>query len=123
MSETPTPPAPPPAPPPANSEGSLGLGIAIAWACLIGGYVIVGAVASSLVMASRQLLDNEFANLLAIVSVLLPWVAMIGLIVYFASIGRIRTAKGVALGIASIIGVLILLIAACFGLLSSTNFH
>jgi hypothetical protein len=33
------------------------------------------------------------------------------------------TALGVGVGIASIIGVVLLLVAACFGLLSNANFH
>jgi len=47
MSVLPTQPAPP-AQPNANPGGSLGSGIAIAWACLIGGYIVVGAVASGI---------------------------------------------------------------------------
>jgi Kef-type K+ transport system membrane component KefB len=59
----------------------------------------------------------------AILLCLLPWIAMIWLIIHFAKKNQRRTALGIGVGIASIIGVTLLLVAACFGLLSNTNFH
>ena len=123
MIETQSAPEHPAPPAPTRSKGSLGAGIAIAWACLIGGYVAVSMFIGTLAMAMRGFGEGGLANLLVILSMLAPWIAMVWLIVHFANTGRPRTAKGIALGIASIFGVALLLIAACFGLLSNTNFH
>ena len=120
MSETPAQPAPA-APSNPNPAGSLGLGIALAWGCLIGGYIAVAVIASLIFSLTRG--ASDAGAVLALLSCLLPWVAMIALIVYFAKNNRPRTALGVGVGIGSIIGVLLLLVAACFGLLSGTNFH
>lgn len=121
MSETPVQPTPPTGPP-ANPEGSLGFGIGLAWACLIGGYIIVSVMAS-VVFSVTNGLNSDIGAWTAILLCLLPWIAMIALIVHFARNNKPRTALGVGVGIGSILGVLLLLVAACFGLLSSTNFH
>jgi hypothetical protein len=135
MSETPTPPtaaqppaaAPPPQPPrpgprapkPPDPRGSLGLGIGLAWACLIGGYTIVGFLTTGI----YTLVSSDIRDVVAIGLVLLPWVMMIGLIIWLATTGSPRTAAGVGLGIASIFGVVLLLLAACFGILGTSSFH
>ena len=46
---------------------------------------------------------------------------MVALIVWFAATGRPRSSLGVVVGIGTIIGVALLLVAACFGLMS--NWH
>jgi hypothetical protein len=105
-----------------DPRGSLGKGIAIAWAVLIGGYVVIGSVIGALVTTTRQF-DGDLANALAIGAIFVPWLAMIALIIRYAAKNQPRTAAGIGVGMASIVGVVLLLIAACFGLLSSTNFH
>jgi len=122
MSETPAQPGPsnPPAADP--GKGSLGAGIALAWACLIGGYFVV-SVMSGIVFSVLNGANSGFGAMIAILLALLPWIAMIWLIVHFRKTDQPRTALGVGVGIASIIGVLLLLVAACFGLLSNANFH
>ena len=112
----------PPTQPAASSSGSLGAGIALAWACLIGGYFVVGVMAS-LVFSVMNAVNSDLGAVIAVLLCLLPWIAMIALIVYFAKKNQPRTALGIGVGIGSIIGVLLLLVAACFGLLSGTNFH
>ena len=109
----------PPRPPPSDPRGSLGLGVALAWACLIAGYTFCGFVLGAI----SELQMGEGALGLVVLVALLPWAAMIALIVWMASRGQTRTAKGIGVGIASILGVLLLLVAACFGLLSTANFH
>ena len=104
----------PPTPPAAATRGSLALGVACAWAILIGGYVVAFAIATAFADAN--------SGAIYALAMLLPWIAMIGAIVWFATRGQPRTAAGVAIGIASIFAVALLLVAACFGLLS-TNFH
>ena len=99
---TPTPPSSKP-----DSRGSLGLGIALAWAALIGGYTLVAFVAS----VNAHYTDTGVAVLL-----LAPWALMLALIVWFASNNQPRTAMGIGVGIASIVAVALLLVAACFGI-------
>ena len=119
MPETPAQPVPPGPQATDPKKGSLGAGIALAWACLIGGYFVVG-VLSSIVFSVA---NSGFSALIAILLFLVPWAAMIWLIVHFRKTDQPRTALGIGVGMASIIGVLLLLVAACFGLLSNTNFH
>ena len=128
MSETPAaasnplPPAPPPAgPQPPDPRGSLGLGVVIAWACLIGGYFLVGVFVSALAGLVRG--GSDFVTLIALLACLAPWIAMLVFAIRFAQQGKPRTALGIGVGFASILGVLLLLVAACFGILSTTSFH
>lgn len=109
----------PPRPPPSDPQGSLGLGFGLAWACLIGGYT----VCSVLLGALSQLHFGDAMIGVAVLLALLPWAAMVGLIVLMVTRGQTRTAKGIGIGMASIFGLALLLVAACFGLLSTTSFH
>lgn len=96
-----------PAPPKADSRGSLGLGIALAWAALIGGYALVAFLAS---------MNAHYTDVGITVLLLAPWALMLALIVWFASNNQPRTALGVGVGMATIIAVVLLLVAACFGI-------
>jgi len=118
---TPAPGAPRPVrpAPPADTRGSIALGIGLAWACLIGGYTVVGFLLTALF----SVLHSDAQDVVAILLALLPWVMMVALIVWLASSGQSRTASGIGLGIASIFGVALLLVAACFGLFATSNFH
>jgi len=122
MSETPAQPVPPNPQAADPKNGSLGAGIALAWACLIAGYFVVGAL-SSIVFSVLNGANSGFGAMIAILLALLPWIAMVWLIVHFRKTNQPRTALGVGVGIGSILGVLLLLVAACFGLLSNANFH
>lgn len=108
-------PVPPPPPPVRNPRGSLGIGVAWAWAMLVGGYVVVMLVASAFAGT-----DNAGVYVVLLV---LPWIGLVALIGWFLQRGQPRTAAGVAIGIGSILAVALLLVAACFGLLSNTNWH
>ncbi len=95
-------------------RGSLLAGVACAWALLIFGYaIVVGA------FNAFDGIDSGTGTLL----LALPWLGMIGLMVWFAANGRPRSALGVLLGIGTIVAVALLLVAACFGLLSSGGWH
>jgi hypothetical protein len=119
LSPAPVQPAPvPPATGNDDGRGSLWLGFGLAWAALAGGYFVVGVLASALASAHGL---NDDATI--VVLVLAPWLLMLGLIIWFAAQKRPRTALGVGVGIASIVGVALLLVAACFGLLSSSSFR
>jgi len=112
---------PQPVQPNTKANGSLGLGIALAWACLIGGYAVIAAVAGLLFNVTRGM-DSDVGESLAIGLSTLPWIAMLAFIVYFVMYGKPRTAVGIAVGFASIVGVVLLLVAACFGLFATANF-
>jgi len=99
-------------PPPPENRGSLGLGIGLAWACLIAGYTVSSVIAGVMYEA----FPPDLRNAVAILAVLLPWLLMVGLIVWLSTRGMTRTAIGIAAGIGSIFGVALLLVAACFGL-------
>lgn len=101
-----------PAPVPPENRGSLGLGIGLAWACLIAGYTVSSVIATVMYDA----VPANIRNPVAILAVLLPWLLMVGLIVWLATRGMTRTATGIAVGIATIFGLALLLVAACFGL-------
>lgn len=107
-------------PPPASTDprGSLLQGFFIAWGAVIGASV-VGPVLFGALAAGGGIL----AGIALILLVLAPFGLAIGLIVHFARKGQTQTAKGVALGLASIVALLVLLVSACFSLLNGTNFH
>jgi len=96
-------------PPTQQQRGSLLLGVACAWGMLIGGYALAIALLN-IGSGNGDAMTLLFA---------LPWLGMLALIVWFATTGRPRSALGVAVGIGTIIGVALLLVAACFGLLAS----
>lgn len=103
---------PPPAAPQPPDRGSLPLGFALGWAVPIVGYICVGTLAG---MAS----SGSFILLL----LCLPWIATAWLIVHFYTSGKPRTGKGMLIGLAAMVAAILLLVAACFSLLSSSGFH
>lgn len=103
--QAPLPPKPPapPAPPSDQDQGSLIVGMLLAWAILI-----IGEAAC--------LQAGLVAWVLPPAGILIAGIVML-------NGSKPRTGKGLLLGLASILGVLLLLVAACFGLLSQSNFH
>lgn len=110
----PPPPPPPPTPPPrraADPRGSLGVGFGLAWLV-----VVVGNVLALFLLG----MSNGGSGALTLLA--LPWLGTLGLIVWFAVNGKPRTASGVAIGLATVVAVAVLLVAACFSLFA-TSFH
>jgi hypothetical protein len=99
---------------------SIWPGFWLAWAALIGGYMVVFGILSSMASVFR---GGGVPDGVWILLGLSPWFLIVGLIVWAAATGRSKLAKGVAIGLASILGLGVLLFAACFGLLSTSNFH
>lgn len=103
--------APPPTPPPSGGApappgGSLAAGVGLAW----------------LVMVVGELLVTLTGSLGAILGGIgLPPLAVIVWAFVLLGQGKSRTGKGMFLGLLSVIAVVLLLVAACFGLMS--NFH
>ena len=98
----PLPPRRPSGRPTPDDQGSLWGGIGLAWAVMIGGGVALGSLG------------------IAFWLWLVPPVAIVvWAVVLLAQGRRTRTGKGLLLGLASIVAVVLLLVAACFGLLMS----
>lgn len=96
-------PSPPPLPPESTpSAGSLAAGIGLAWLIVVAGEILAFMTRSS-------------------GALWLPPLALIVWAVVLLIQGKSRTGKGMFLGLLSIVAVLLLLVAACFGLMS--NFH
>jgi hypothetical protein len=116
-----SPPGAPSKQPPGEDRGSLLTGFLLGWAVLIGSCTVLGTVWAVLsAMLSNQ---ADWVPVLAGLTALLPIVATIALLIWFAAKGKTRTAAGVGLTFASLFAVVLLLVAACFGLLANTNFH
>ncbi|WEN13848.1 hypothetical protein PY254_11400 [Rhodanobacter sp. AS-Z3] len=100
--------APPPFPPdePRPGGGSLAAGVALAWAVMIIGEMLI-------------LLTHSFGMMLG--GMLLPPVAIVAWGLVLLNGSKPRTGKGLLLGLVSIVAVVLLLVAACFGLIS--NYH
>ena len=101
-------------PPQPQGQGSLLLGVACAWGMLIGGYILAAMLLS---------IGNGGNQGSVVLLLALPWLGMLGLIVWFATTARPRSALGVLVGIGTIIAVALLLVAACFGLFANANWH
>jgi|GEM_PF-3443116 len=114
---SPHPSTPPSSPPP---RVSIWPGFWLAWAALIGGYMVVFGILSSFASMFR---GGGVPDEVWILLGLSPWFLIVGLIIWSAATGRPQLAKGVAIGLASILGIGVLLFAACFGLLSTANFR
>jgi hypothetical protein len=111
--EPPTSAPSPPAPLPRDREpsaGSLAAGVSLAWAIMIVGEILV-------------MMTNNFSAILG--GILLPPLAIIVWGVALLNGGKPRTGKGMFFGLVSIAAVLVLLVAACFGIMSGigNNFH
>ena len=105
----PSPSEPPPTKePPPTRERSLAAGIGLAWLVMVGGELLI-------LMSGR--LGIIFGGMLVPPLLILVWG-----IVSLAR-GDRRLGKGLLLGLASILAVALLLVAACFGLMSNLNFH
>lgn len=103
------PPRPPPPATPAREDGSLALGVGLAWLINVGGGILVFILASMLLRAS--------SGGMAIIAISwLPLLASIALAIWMITKGPRRTGIGIFIGIGSIFAVSLLLVAACFGI-------
>jgi hypothetical protein len=97
-------------PPP--SSGSLWAGIGLAWLIVLAGHAITVGLASTLQATSALFIllpSPEIACVVAAIVLLIR--------------GRTRTGLGIFLGLASIVAVALLLVAACFGLIGLGSMH
>jgi len=103
--------APPPTPPPSGGApappgGSLAAGVGLAWLVMVVGELLV-------------MLTGSLGAILGGIG--LPPLAVIVWAFVLLGQGKSRTGNGMFLGLLSVIAVVLLLVAACFGLMS--NFH
>ena len=97
--------SPAPNPQAPKDQGSLWGGIGLAWAVMIGGELALGSFGVAYWAVP-------------------PVAILVWAIVLLVQGQRTRTGRGLLLGLASIVAVLVLLVAACFGLLFSRGgFH
>jgi hypothetical protein len=94
---------------PQEDRGSLGAGIGLAWAIAVVGNTFCAALMASLLGRHGDWVVSLW---------LLPYLAIIGLAIFLYRKGKPRTGQGLMLGLLSMIAVAVLLVAACFGLLS-----
>ncbi|GLQ93667.1 hypothetical protein [Dyella acidisoli] len=97
---------------PPEDKGSLGAGIGLAWGIAVVGTSVCMTIATSLV--------TRFSESV-IVLWLLPYVFIIAFAIWSYRKGKTRTGLGLMLGLLSMVAVALLLVAACFGMMS--NFH
>jgi len=99
----------PPSSPPNGkaAQGSLAAGIGLAWLVMVAGEILVAITGSFLIGA--------FGGML------LPPLAILVWGIILINQGKSRTGKGMLLGLLSIAAVLLLLVAACFGILSGLD--
>ena len=115
------PPNSPPGPPVVGEpyRGSLMKGFLLGWAVLIGGYVIVGVLFGLISNLGGS--GNDLLGVFAMFASILPWGGLLALIVYFAVKNEPRSAIGVVITFGSLIGLGILLVAACFGIIAMSG--
>lgn len=107
-----------------EGKGSLLLGLILPLVILIGGYFAVG-ILTNLLMIIPGIFVRSGSGIpfimLGLGSSLLPICGLVGAIIYFIKKGKTRVVAGMAITI----GLILLLIAACFGLLifSPLNLH
>jgi hypothetical protein len=109
-------------PPPSTNapdKGSLLIGFLVGWGAMIASSVVAGA---GMAAAGAMTKWNSAFGLIASIAGLLPMASLIGLIIWYAQQGKTRSALGVAAAFGSLLALCLLLVAACFGLMSGSNF-
>ncbi len=98
-----------------DPRGSLGAGIGLFFACLVGGGIVAWVLRVAILAAVP---DWTYAAPMFAIPALLPWAAALALGLWLASRGRTRTALGILVGFGLLVAVALLLVAACFGIVA-----
>lgn len=106
----------PPVAPDPDPRGSLAAGIGWFFACLIGGGIVAWVLYMAVVAAVPEW---RYAGPMIVIPALLPWLAALALGIWLAGRGRTRTALGILVGFGILVAVVLLLVAACFGIVAS----
>lgn len=107
-----------PDPSKSDPRGSRWAGFGLFWAILVGGNVLLGLLGVGfgglLGFGGYGGILGGLASLLG----LLPWLAELGVGIWLASKGKTRTAQGILFGFLGLIGLALLFVAACFGIIA-----
>ena len=112
---------------PEADKGTVLAGFFIGWGLMIGGSMLTGFVISILSALVNAIggYDSLMFQGLGMLSLLLPVAILIAAIVWFYKKGKTKIVKGIIGAIVSSIALVLLLVAACFGLfaMGGSNFH
>jgi len=124
-------PYPDSSPPPAKSaegdKGTVLAGFFIGWGLVIGSSMLGGFLIS--ILSGFSNLIGGYNSLLfqgvSGISFTLPLVTVIVAMVWFGNKGKSKIVKGIVAALASMIALILLLVAACFGIfaMSGSGFH
>ena len=98
-------------------RGSAVVGFVLGWVAMV-----VGVVVNVVFWTVQSSIGLPGADIVFMGVGSLPLVAMIALLAWFASQGKSRSVKGVLLAFASMLGLALLLVAACFGIFMTGGF-
>jgi drug/metabolite transporter (DMT)-like permease len=112
-----TPPAPQPSQTPPPDNGSMVVGFVLGWVAMI-----VGVVCNALFWALQSSLGLPGQDFVFLGVGTLPLLAMVALAIWFSNQHKSRSVRGVLLAFGSMIALVLLLVAACFGILLSGGF-
>lgn len=102
---------------PETDLGSAVVGFVLGWVAMV-----VGVIANVVFWTVQSSVGLPGTDIFFVGVGSFPLLAMIALLVWFASRGKSRAVKGVLLAFASMLGLALLLVAACFGILASGGF-
>lgn len=106
--------------PPADTGSLLG-GFVLGWVAMI-----AGVICNALFWMLQTNFNSPSLGFVGLGVAGLPLLTMLALLFWFSSHGKSRAVKGVLLSFASMVGLSVLLMAACFGLIAMNgglNFH
>ncbi|MEZ5465199.1 MAG: hypothetical protein R3F22_08275 [Lysobacteraceae bacterium] len=106
-----------------EKQGSIAAGFAVGWTCMIAGGIVAGLIIATIGMLTQYESTSTLVNAMLLLAGLLPLIAPLAAAIYFWRWHEKRTALGVLYAIFAAIALILLLMAACFGLLAMGSFH
>jgi len=106
-------------------QGSMLVGFFIGWGLIIGIIVITIFIVSVMINIAEAMSggNSVIYQISGLVSFLIPIVFIVAAMIWFGKKGKSKIVKGIGAAIISLIALAILLVAACFGILSSGGWH
>jgi glucan phosphoethanolaminetransferase (alkaline phosphatase superfamily) len=96
------------------SKGSALAGFGIGWAIMAGGGLLTSIGIT--VLQEFMSYNSELAQALIMILLTLPLVILIAAMVWFGKKGKSKIVKGIAAAFGSLVALILLLVAACFGM-------
>ena len=99
-------------------KGTVLAGFFIGWGLMIGSSMLTGFIISVLIGITNAISggNNFLYQAVGSISFLIPIVIVIGAMIWFGKKGKSKIVKGIGAAIISLIALVILLVAACFGI-------